>query len=183
MLILYDGNTCSVVAAKSNEFRFWGVARWHHPRWLIVFVCRVFAKHYRLAMEEAEFPITSYMSLEALFTRKLKVGCRPIQGKVCAPADGRLVVIDEVQDGLAVQAKGIDYKLSELIWGKITTNRDVDFTRYLTVYLAPQNYHRVHLPMDGLLTAVRYSWNVVASEREIRACYLKAVCDERAPRV
>ena len=45
---------------------------------------RGFAKAYNLNMDEAEHPIEKYESVGALFTRKLKVGVRPIQAGIVA---------------------------------------------------------------------------------------------------
>ena len=57
---------------------------------------------------------------------------------------------------MAVQAKGIDYSVSELVFGDSTPTPGFSADWFTTVYLAPHNYHRVHSPVSGTITQMRY---------------------------
>lgn len=132
------------------------LARVRSPRPLVAWMRRVFAGWFKLNMAEAELGIDDYASVEDLFTRRLKPGLRPLTGKVCSPADGYLARSAPANDGQGVQAKGLDYDLSEFVYGRQDVRADFEAAWYQTVYLAPHNYHRVHAPFAGKLTAIRY---------------------------
>jgi phosphatidylserine decarboxylase len=130
------------------------VVRTKLPRPLAQALNRTFARTYGLALDEAELPLESYRTLEDLFTRRLKPGLRPLKGTVCSPADGYLARSEAARAGEAVQAKGFNYSLPELI-GMEQVN-PAELAWYQTIYLAPHNYHRVHAPFAGKVTAIRH---------------------------
>jgi phosphatidylserine decarboxylase len=116
-----------------------------------------FVQAYRLDMAEAELPLADYPSLQALFTRRLKAGLRPqeaaVPGFVNSPVDGQVVACGRIAAGRAIQAKGLPYGIEELL------KHDPDARRfegghYLTLYLSPQDYHRIHVPVAGRVSAV-----------------------------
>lgn len=116
-----------------------------------------FARAYQLDLGEAELPLAAYPSLQALFTRRLKAGLRPqdapAPGAVNSPVDGRLIAAGRIQAGQAIQAKGLPYRIGELL------KHDPDPARfegghYLTLYLSPRDYHRIHVPVQGRVRSV-----------------------------
>lgn len=117
--------------------------------------CSSFAKAFRIDLSEAEHQLEAYTSLQALFTRRLKDGLRPIEGEPCSPADGVLSVAGPAVNNTAVQAKGLTYSLAELMFGR-QTPQDVRIAFFATIYLAPHNYHRVHSPVQANLRNLRY---------------------------
>ncbi|HEX6995574.1 MAG TPA: archaetidylserine decarboxylase [Gammaproteobacteria bacterium] len=128
--------------------------------WLKRLLIRWFAKTYGVDLTEAEeADLERYPSFNAFFTRSLKAGARPIAGgetTVVSPVDGRLTEFGHAHAGQLLQAKGFEYALDEL-----TGEGPADASRfangaYATIYLAPHDYHRVHMPLEGALTATRY---------------------------
>lgn len=128
-------------------------------------VVRRFAAAFKLNLDEAEMSLSSYATIEELFTRRLKPGLRPVSGLVSSPADGQLARSAACDAGTSVQAKGLSYSLFDLVYGTIAAASPDDAARRVkpdefawqtTVYLAPHNYHRVHSPFSGKITAVRY---------------------------
>ena len=116
-----------------------------------------FARAYHLDMGEAEHPLEAYPSLQALFTRRLRPGIRPqespVPGFINSPVDGEVVACGRVEAGQAIQAKGLPYRIEELL------KHDPDARRfegghYLTLYLSPKDYHRIHVPLMGRVGAV-----------------------------
>lgn len=96
----------------------------------------------------------AYASFNAFFTRALKPEARPIGLSLCSPADGAISECGDIQAGQLLQAKGIHYSLEQLMAGGNTeAYREGTFA---TVYLSPRDYHRVHCPIKGTLTAARY---------------------------
>jgi phosphatidylserine decarboxylase len=116
-----------------------------------------FVNTFKINMSEAAMPMESFRSIEDLFTRELKAGARSISAaEVVSPADGMLVKSLPIQDGRAIQAKGISYSAESLVFGDQKSPGDFNPAWFQTVYLAPHNYHRVHSPVAGRLTAIRH---------------------------
>ncbi len=116
-----------------------------------------FARAYGLDLGEAERPLEAYPSLQALFTRRLKPGLRPqadlAAGGVNCPVDGRLIASGLIQAGQAIQAKGLPYRIDELLKHDPAARR-FEGGHYLTLYLSPKDYHRIHVPLAGRVRAV-----------------------------
>lgn len=121
---------------------------------------RIFLKGYRINMAEAAQPNPfAYRSFNDFFTRALRAGARPIAASadvVVSPVDGTLSQCGELQSDSILQAKGHRYSLRQLLAGDeeaIAAYRDGSFA---CIYLAPHNYHRIHLPYGGTARANRY---------------------------
>ena len=116
-----------------------------------------FVRAYRLDMGEAELPLEAYPSLQALFTRRLRPGIRPQEasapGSVNSPVDGQVVACGRIQAGQAIQAKGLPYRIEELLKHDPDARR-FEGGQYLTLYLSPKDYHRIHVPLLGRVNAV-----------------------------
>lgn len=119
-----------------------------------------FARTYGVNLEEAEpSDPAAYRSLNAFFTRPLKHGMRPIAGDeftVVAPADGFLSELGTITEGHVLQAKGMHYPIEELLVEEPAALARFEGGSFLTVYLAPPNYHRVHTPIAGSLRRTTY---------------------------
>jgi phosphatidylserine decarboxylase len=92
--------------------------------------------------EEAEFPVSSYSSFNAFFTRKLKPGARPIGDGVISPADGRLMLYLNADANTPFPLKGATRRLKEVF------DPDIPGGAYdiAVIRLAPVDYHRFHFP-------------------------------------
>jgi phosphatidylserine decarboxylase len=116
-----------------------------------------FVRAYGLDMNEAEHPLQDYPSLQALFTRRLKAGLRPqaapVPGFLNSPVDGRIVASGRILAGQAIQAKGLPYRIGELLKHDPAASR-FEGGHFLTIYLSPKDYHRIHVPFRGQVTAV-----------------------------
>lgn len=129
---------------------------WRGPSWWAKISIRSFAWFYNIDLAEAEKPYTEYPSIGEFFVRRLKAGIRPI-GEAWAvhPADSRITQASAIVDGTLIQAKGHTYKLKDF-----TQDPDCDKKWaggfFMTYYLCPTDYHRVHSPVDGNITDVRY---------------------------
>lgn len=127
------------------------------PTWLRPMVLGSFARHYRIEIGEAQFPLGEYPSLQAFFTRRLKAGVRPqdamVPGALNSPVDARIVACGRIEQGVAIQAKGLPYGIHELLKHDPRPGR-FEGGHYLTLYLSPRDYHRIHVPLQGNVTAV-----------------------------
>ena len=127
--------------------------------WVKNSLIRMALKHYVIDMQAAKNKAPfSYPSFNAFFTRELDQApahyfpALPAWG---APAEGVLSQAGQTQAGTAIQAKGKTYTVQALLanhpWAD--TLQEGSFA---TIYLAPHNYHRVHSPIAGKITAVSY---------------------------
>ncbi len=109
--------------------------------------CRRFGAN----LEEAEQPLESFRSFNEFFVRRLKPGIRPVDpdpASVVSPVDGRVAACGAIERGRLLQAKGLDYSLEELVTVPMLSASLVGGC-YVTIYLAPGDYHRIHSPVDG----------------------------------
>ena len=110
-------------------------------------------------MSEALHPEpAAYRNFNEFFTRPLRQGARPLAaepGAVLCPADGALSEFGVVGANL-LQAKGVFYETARLLGGDEELAREFAGGRFLTIYLAPRDYHRVHMPLVGRLLQSRY---------------------------
>ena len=133
-------------------------AGWTSPRAIAKLAVRGFARRYELNLEEASLPIEAYDSVRALFTRALRAGARPIapgERLAVSPVDGRVSALGESAGGELLQIKGVHYSLRALLADELLAQA-LTGGPYATLYLAPQDYHRVHAPLGGRLKSVTY---------------------------
>ncbi len=111
-------------------------------------------KHFDVAMDEAEQPDAfAYPSFNAFFTRALKPGARQADADAHAllmPSDGRIAQTGAIKQGRIFQAKGHSFSAAELLGDDAAAAPFAD-GHFLNVYLAPRDYHRVHMPWAGTL--------------------------------
>ena len=118
-----------------------------------------FAKHYKINLEESEIPKGGFANIHELFTRKLKSNARIIEdnAELVCPVDGVLTAFGILaSESLEyMQAKGKYYTLESLLRNRELAQR---FTGgiWATIYLSPHNYHRIHSPVSGNVTAAYY---------------------------
>lgn len=117
-----------------------------------------FARAYGIEIAEAEQALAAYPRIDDFFTRRLRAGARtidPAPDAVVSPADGTVVESGVVTAGQLLQVKGVHFALDVLL-------DDPDGARrlaggaYLTTYLSPRDYHRVHAPVSGRIVGWRH---------------------------
>ena len=111
--------------------------------------------HYHVNMDEAERTrAEDYCHFNDFFTRALRDGARPLPNDsslVVSPADGTISQIGDINNGRIFQAKGHDYSLVALLGGDLTLAERFMGGKFVTIYLSPKDYHRVHMPATGEL--------------------------------
>ena len=116
---------------------------------------RWFINRYGVNMSEAEnSDPNSYSSFNDFFTRALKPGLRPIGGNestLVSPVDGCVSQLGNISGGRIFQAKGQSFSLLELLGGDQQRADIFAEGEFATIYLAPGDYHRIHMPMAGQL--------------------------------
>jgi phosphatidylserine decarboxylase len=100
-------------------------------------------------MEEAAEAVPEYRCFRELFVRPLRDGLRPLDGAedaIVNPVDGCVAGFGTARRGGMIQAKGIEYSLAELLASRELAD-ELDGGTYVTLYLRPHDYHRIHCPL------------------------------------
>ncbi len=119
------------------------------PTFLNKIIIANFAKAYRINLAEAELPIEGYSCLGDFFVRKLKPGLRPVgQTWSLHPADSVITQAAVIQAGQLIQAKNKTYSVQNFTRDSKALEKWQDGI-FLTYYLCPTDYHRVHSPVSG----------------------------------
>jgi phosphatidylserine decarboxylase len=118
---------------------------------------RSFINFHQLIMSEVLLPVEQFKNFNEFFYRKLKPGARPCLAPdnpkiVTSPADCRSVVFGRIDEATTVWIKGREFSVARLLGNAYPE----DARRYtggsLGIFrLAPQDYHRFHIPVDGVL--------------------------------
>ncbi len=128
--------------------------RWTWRPWKDFLIGQI-TRRYRVDMSEAaESDTTVHAHFNAFFTRALKADARPQDpdpGAILCPADGRISQSGPIRSGRIFQAKGQDFSAAELLGDDASAIPYAD-GGFVTVYLSPRDYHRVHMPLAGELT-------------------------------
>lgn len=119
------------------------------------FLITQFIAKYKIDMSEAKYsnPVY-YNTFNEFFTRELREGIRPVtegSDNIILPVDGKISQLGEIKQGRLFQAKGHDFSLRELLGGSDEVAAPFDDGLFSTIYLSPQDYHRIHMPIAGKL--------------------------------
>ncbi|CUS48196.1 MAG: phosphatidylserine decarboxylase Psd [Idiomarinaceae bacterium HL-53] len=128
--------------------------------WLTQLFIKLFIRNFSVNMSEAaNSNPKSFQTFNAFFTRELKEGARPVhaaEGELVHPVDGTVSQAGDIKKGLLIQAKGHKYTVQDLLGGEhelVNYFNDGDFA---TIYLAPRDYHRIHMPCNATLKEMIY---------------------------
>jgi phosphatidylserine decarboxylase len=153
----------------------YAVAR-SEQRWIRNTFLRIFLRGYTLNMAEAVQPDPfSYPSFNEFFTRALRPDARPIDRDndvIVSPVDGTVSQCGQLEDNLLLQAKGHHYSLQELLAGDAEAVEIYRGGSFACIYLAPYNYHRIHMPYAG---AARGNLYVPGALFSVNAMTVRAV--------
>lgn len=118
-----------------------------------------FANAYDIELDEYQRQsLSQYDSFNDFFTRELTQDARPIDDStngIACPADGVVSALGHMNKQQILQAKGRDYSVAQLL-ANLDDGQYFADGSFATVYLAPSNYHRVHMPLNGRLLKTRY---------------------------
>ena len=135
-----------LAAAEAGKLTTWAI------RWFI--------KQYKIDMSEAaQSEPEAYKSFNAFFTRALKDGVRPLHQDaeyIVHPVDGAVSQCGPIEDGRIFQAKGHHYSALTLLGNQAKDAERFEDGDFATIYLAPKDYHRIHMPIKGTLSKMTY---------------------------
>jgi len=140
LLYIFPKNLISSLFGKLVHLRL--------PSFIVQPVIRAFARRYGANLNESAHSADYFKSLGDFFVRTLKPGARPIGEGIVSPADGKLVNFGLIENDSLTQIKGRNYSLSEFLCDAELARRFKNGF-FVTIYLAPGDYHHVHSPQSG----------------------------------
>ncbi len=119
---------------------------------------RWFVRRYGVNMAEAANPdVASYPTFNEFFTRPLRDGARLLAAAdFSCPVDGAISQFGIIEKDLIYQAKGHQYSTTALVGGDAALAQEFQDGSFATLYLSPKDYHRIHMPCDGVLKRMIY---------------------------
>jgi phosphatidylserine decarboxylase len=131
------------------------ISRWmgkfaRHP--LSRHVIPLYVKYFDIDLEPVKRPLHEFGNLLEFFVRELSPDARPVDpdpSVVVSPVDGTVSQIGKIEEGTLLQAKGITYSLDELLGGHTEYCKKFSGGKFVTIYLSPRDYHRIHMPVAG----------------------------------
>ena len=122
---------------------------------LTTILIKLFIAKFAINMSEAKHSDPAqFKTFNDFFTRELRDGVRPVvagEENIIMPVDGKVSQLGQIKAGRIFQAKGHDFSLRELLGGRDDIAAPFDDGLFSTVYLSPQDYHRIHMPITGKL--------------------------------
>jgi len=143
------------------------------------FLISGFIKLYNVKTDEIKREVPEgFATFNEFFVRELKSDARNIDendNTIISPVDGTVSIAGALRTDSLLQAKGLEYSLDDLLATDLEESTSYVDGRFITIYLAPYNYHRVHAPLDGKLVAARYVPGDLFSVNEATAAKVKGL--------
>ncbi len=128
------------------------------PSPLLVSFIQLYSRIYAVNLNEIKAPsLEKFKTFNDFFTRQLNPKSRPIDNdpdSVISPVDGSVAEFGDIANGLMIQTKGVYYSLTDLVGPKHAKLFKDGF--FITLYLSPSDYHRIHAPISGRVTEFSY---------------------------
>lgn len=142
------------ILPKKSVSRISGkLARHSMSKKLIPFYIRL----YNIDLTPVKKDVNEFNSLLDFFVRELDPAERPIhEDAVVSPVDGTIVEIGTIDKGTLIQAKGIQYSLASLLGNDEKYIKAFNGGKFVTLYLSPRDYHRIHMPVEGEVSQLLY---------------------------
>ncbi len=122
---------------------------------LVTPAIRAFIKAFNVEMSDAVIQdVSQFPTFNDFFIRSLKPEARPVaeaENELASPVDGTVSQVGDIMNNHLLQAKGQFYSVEDLLGGEPLLAKLFEGGRFATIYLAPYNYHRIHMPLSGRL--------------------------------
>lgn len=128
------------------------------PKILLGPMIEAYSLAFGAKLGESEKQIHEFATFNEFFTRKLKAGARKIaasKSAIISPVDGTIQDFGKIDTGKLIQAKGNDYSLEALLYDDVAA-KAFRGGSFITIYLHPRDYHRIHAPLSGKITGYQY---------------------------
>lgn len=131
------------------------LASFKHPVFFKNLWIKKYITHFDVNMTEAiKTNYEHYECFNDFFSRRLQPLARPIDqdsNSIISPADGSISMLGKIHKNTLIQAKNHDYTVQDLLGGNFADAEKFINGHFMTIYLSPKDYHRVHTPVTGKL--------------------------------
>jgi phosphatidylserine decarboxylase len=142
------------ILPKSLFSRLFGyIARIPLPQFLLKKIMKWYIASFGVLEDEMVVPEKGFKNLDKFFTRQIKPESHPVdklKKSIVSPVDGRVDQYGEINNETLIQAKGISFSLKDLI--PSDTAASFKNGSFMTLYLSPGDYHRIHSPISGKIS-------------------------------
>jgi len=146
--------TLFIIIPKGTLSRLMGyLARIPFPKSLMNLIIQIFCNKYAINKHEILYPDKGFRTFDHFFTRRVKDGIHSINSthnSIISPTDSVISQFGSINKTSIIQAKGVEYSLDKLIPSE-KYKEFIDGT-FITLYLSPSDYHRIHSPVNGKIT-------------------------------
>ncbi|CAE6479203.1 unnamed protein product [Rhizoctonia solani] len=121
-----------------------------------------FIEFHNLNVDEIKDPLDSFKSFNEFFYRKLKETARPVDepgnpSRIVSCADCRMMAFETVSEATRLWIKGREFSVKRLLGETYAHEAPKYDGGALGIFrLAPQDYHRFHSPVDGVVGPMHY---------------------------
>ena len=143
-------------ALLSRIFGF--ITRINFPQSMLKGIITWYSKKFGVISSDYTEPDNGFKNLDEFFTRSLIPGKRKFDKsgkKILSPVDARIDSYGKITGDKLIQAKGIEYTISDLLPCSLASKFIDGY--FATLYLAPGDYHRIHSPSDGKISGWLYT--------------------------
>lgn len=119
----------------------------------------IYARCFNIDCRQAEHEISAYNSLRDFFIRRLQPGLRiidPDPQAIVSPVDGMISNLGLIEADRLIQAKGVYFTVADLLAGEPDEWVKYRGGQFITIYLSPRDYHRIHTPLTGTVKSFTY---------------------------
>jgi len=134
------------------------IADFNIPTFVLEPLIKLFSQIYGVNLAESEKKISEFRTFNEFFTRRLIKEARPIdqrKNSILSPVDGFIGEFGTIINNKLIQAKGLEYRVDDLLEDQNRTKK-YNGGKFVTIYLAPQNYHRIHSMVNGEVREFSY---------------------------
>jgi phosphatidylserine decarboxylase len=131
------------------------------PRWAVQAAIALWTR--RAGLDLSDFEPGPFASIQEFFLRRLRPGARPIADGFVSPVDGHVVCAGPLQKDTRIDVKGRRLSLHRVLNGRknLTDSPTLDLDSYIgghyaVLFLSPRGYHRMHMPISGVITGWRW---------------------------
>ncbi|MEJ5362684.1 MAG: archaetidylserine decarboxylase [Spirochaetota bacterium] len=127
------------------------------PAFIMKKLINWYSKRFKVALDEAFIPPGGFKNFDEFFTRNLKRGMRSVHPhpiSLVSPVDALVSTCGIINAGQLIQAKGINYDVGSLLPGQFQSQ--FVSGSFITLYLSPGDYHRIHSPVSGTIVGYQY---------------------------
>jgi len=116
----------------------------------------LYARRYGIDLNNVEADLTTFRTFQDFFSRSLPIPRIVHNEPIVSPVDGTIQSFGRLDQGKLKQIKGLDFHAKGFLGFEPANFLQGTYLYYITIYLAPGDYHRFHAPCNFLIAQIRH---------------------------